>query len=346
MPAGAAEPDGLAALAAARGVALGTMVFRQQLEAMPALVPLVRKEAAFIVPGLEMKWSRIHPEPGRFSFADADWLAGFARDGGLGLRGHTLVWHESLPQGLDLGPDAASARAVLRAHIRGVAGHFAGRLRDWDVVNEAIEPPDKQPGGLRLSPFLRALGPDYIPFALECAAEADPQARLVINDYDLELDARYQARRREAMLELLKGLVRRRAPLHAVGIQAHLAPRSAPFDAGVLRRFIRDIASLGLEVYVTELDIVDRLLPADTAARDAESAAFLRDFLQAVLSEKAVTRICLWGLTDRYAWTNDSAFARRKDGLRSRAHPYDEALRAKPDREAIAAALRDTPRPG
>jgi endo-1,4-beta-xylanase len=341
-----AEDPGLAALAAARGVALGSMACAYQLRETPALWPLLRREARFIVPGLELKWAATEPEPGRFDFADAEALLARGQEAGMAAHGHALVWHEALPPWFDAAADAATMRQVLRRHVSGVAGHFAGRLAVWDVVNEAVAPHEHQPGGLRATPFLRAIGPDYIPLALQWAAEADPAAKLRINEFDLELRNRYQQDRRAAMLELLNTLVRRRVPLHAVGIQAHLRLREASWDAEVLRRFIRDAASLGLEVHVTELDIIDRLAPADIAARDAEAAAMLRDFLSAVLAEPAVTTIALWGLTDRYAWASDNSFARRRDGLPSRAHPYDADLRPKPDRAAIAAALRDAPRPG
>jgi endo-1,4-beta-xylanase len=341
-----AEEPGLAALAAARGVALGSMVCEYQLRETPALWPLLRREAGFIVPGLELKWAASEPEPGRFAFTDAEALLARAAEAGMTVHGHALVWHEALPPWLDARLDAAAMRQVLQRHIAGVAGHFAGRLAVWDVVNEPVAPHERQPRGLRDTPFLRAMGADYIPLALEWAAEADPAARLRINEFDLELRNRYQQDRREAMLELLNTLVRRRAPLHALGIQAHLRLREASWDAGLLRRFIRDVASLGLEVHITELDIIDRLAPADPAARDAEATATLREFLSAVLAEPAVTTIALWGLTDRYAWASDNSFARRRDGLPSRAHPYDTDLRPKPDRAAIAAALRDAPRPG
>ena len=340
-----AEPDGLAALAAARGLSLGAMVCEYQLRETPALWPLVAREAAFVVPGLELKWGAVQPGPGRFDFAPADALAARAKAAGLGLRGHALVWGEALPPWFDRNAGAAAMRRTLEAHIAAVAGHYAGRMQSWDVVNEPIAVQDRRPDGLQATPFLRALGPDYIPLALRWAAEADPAAKLVINEYDLEFPSRWQQDRRRATLELLNRLVRQGAPLHALGIQAHLWPGRERFEPEVLRRFIRDVASLGLEVYVTELDIVDRELPAALVPRDAATTALLRDYLAVVLSEPAVTLLALWGLTDKYEWASGNAHARRRDGQPSRAHPFDTELRPKPDRAVIAAALRDVPRP-
>lgn len=338
-----AQEPGLREIAAARGIAFGTMVANHHLAAQPKLLPLILQEAAFITPGLELKWEKLRPGPEAFDFSGSDALMALARAHDLGVYGHTLVWHVGLPAWFNPRMPAAAMRQVLQAHIRRVAGHHAGQLVAWDVVNEAIDPYDRRPDGLRATPFLLALGPEYIRLALEWAAEADPAARLVINDYDLELDDPHQDRRRAAMLRLLESLKARGVPLHALGIQAHLAPRSAPLNPAKLRRFLSDVAALGLEIAITELDIVDRLLPGPIPARDAEAAAMLRDFLAVVVEEPAVTRIALWGLSDSQGWQDDSAFVRRRDGLPARGQPYDAQLRPKPARAAIAAALRSRP---
>jgi endo-1,4-beta-xylanase len=99
-------------------------------------------------------------------------------------------------------------------------------------------------------------------------------------------------------------------------------------------------------VEITELDMVDRLLPGDPARRDAANAAMHRDFLAAILPEPALDTVVLWGLSDRHGWQDSSSAARRKDGLPPRTHPYDRELRRKPDWFAIRDALRDAPRPG
>jgi endo-1,4-beta-xylanase len=264
----------------------------------------------------------------------------------LAVRGHTLVLHEALPAWFDLGKGPEDARRILAAHIRTVCRRYAGRIHSWDVVNEPLELTDRQPGGLRASPFLRVLGPDYIATALTMAAEADPAAQLVINEYDLELSHPSQEARRLAMLELLNSLVRARVPLHALGLQAHIAPGSAPLDPAVIRSFIRSVADLGLAVQVTELDVIDRLLPADPARRDAEVARTFGEFLGIVLAEPSVRIVGLWGLSDRGSWINGAPSIRRRDGLPARSHPYDDAFQPKPARVAIANALRMAPTRG
>lgn len=328
-----AQDAGLRALAEARGLLIGSMVTRGQLREYPALHPALRRDAALLAPGLELKWDRLRPGPDAFDFAPAEEIAGFAAANGMGLRGHTLVWHEALPRWFDPASMPAPAlRATLERHIRTVAGHWRGRIASWDVVNEPLGE-----DGLRDTPLA---DPALIRLCFEWAREADPMARLVLNDFDIELGDRRQERRRATLLRLLERLLREGAPVQALGIQAHLAPRSAPFDAARLARFLREVAGMGLLIEVTELDIVDRLLPADIAARDAEAAAMAADFLRVALDQPAMRMLVLWGLSDLQSWQQDSAFARRRDGLPPRGHPLDREMRRKPLWHAIAGALR------
>ena len=338
-----AEVPGLAALAKARGIVFGTTLTRGQVEES-AEMRRISADAAVIVPGLELKWAGHRPAPEEFDFRDADFMLRFAEERGQAVRGHALVWHEALPPWFARAPrDAAGMRALLERHIRTVAGHYAGRMHSWDVVNEPVEPWDRRPDGLRDTPFLRALGPGYIDQAFHWAREADPAARLVLNEYGLELATPEQEARRAALLALLRGMVRRGVPVQALGIQAHLGAAAPGFQPAVLRGFIQAVAGLGLEVYVTELDVTDRGLPPDIVLRDAAVARTLRAFLDAALAEPALRLVTLWGLSDRYTWMNESRFARREDGLPVRAHPYDDRFRPKPAWHAIADAFRAAP---
>ncbi len=328
-----AEEPGLRALAEARGIVIGAMVTRGQLRDHPALLPALRRDAALLAPGLELKWDALRPGPDAFDFARAEEIAAIAATEGMGLRGHALLWHEALPRWFDPAAMPAPAlRAAVERHVRTVAGHWRGRIASWDVVNEPLGEE-----GLRDTPLA---DPELLRLCFVWAREADPGARLVLNDFDIELGDRRQERRRATLLRLLERLLRAGAPVGALGIQAHLAPRSALFDAARLARFLREVAGMGLAIEVTELDIVDRLLPADTAARDAEAAAMAADFLRVALDQPAMRMLVLWGLSDVQAWQQDSAFARRRDGLPPRGHPLDRDMRRKPLWHAIAGALR------
>jgi endo-1,4-beta-xylanase len=341
-----AQGPGMGALAAAKGVVFGTALTRGEAEASPELAGIAGAEAALIVPGNEFKWPSHRPSLEGFDFRDADFMVRFAEERRKPARGHALVWHGALPAWFEAAAprDAAGMRGLLERHIRTVAGRYAGRMQSWDVVNEPVEPWYRRPDGLRETPFLQALGPDYIDLAFRLAHAADPAARLVLNEYGLEMANEDNAARRVAMLALLRGMRSRGVPVHALGIQGHLSAAARDFDPQVFRRFIRDVAALGLEVYVTELDVTDRGLPPDIPARDAAVARTLRAFLDAALAEPAVRMVVVWGLTDRFTWMNDSQYTRREDGLRVRGHLLDEALRPKAGWHAVADAFRAAPR--
>ncbi|EHL96960.1 glycosyl hydrolase family 10 [Acetobacteraceae bacterium AT-5844] len=337
-----AQQQGMAALAAEKGVLFGSTLTRGQADESAEMRRLARQEMGAIVPGFEFKWPTLRPGPWEFDFSGAEAMLRLAEEQGQKTRGHALVWHGALPGWFGDGPaDAMGMRTLLRHHIDTVARRYAGRIHSWDVVNEPVEPWDGRQDGLRDSPFLRSMGTDYIDLSFRWAAEADPQARLVLNEYGVEMATAEQEARRTALLRLVEGMLRRRVPLHAIGIQAHLAAaRQHEFEAEVLRRFIRRIAALGLDCYITELDVTDRGLPPDIATRDAAVAHTYRVFLDAALAEPSVKAVILWGISDRYTWMNDSRFARREDGLPTRPHPFDADFRPKPAWDAIREAFR------
>ena len=195
--------------------------------------------------------------------------------------------------------------------------------------------------------FLEALGPGYLDLAYRTARAADPKARLVVNEYDVELDTQAHEARRAVLLDLLRRMQRAGTPVDAVGIQAHLsAVGGPPFSAERLRRFLGDIAGLGLSIQITELDVTDERAPADIAIRDRLVADAYRRFLDAALDEPAVKMVVTWGLSDRHSWivrheTNEAKW--RKDGLASRPLPFDAELRPTPAFAAIAEAFAHAP---
>lgn len=341
LAAGAPAGAGLQAHAAAGRRFFGSALDARALSTDPALLAHVRAECGMLVSEYSFKWAALQPEPGVFTFAEAEALMAFAAANNMGVRGHTLVWHEANPQWLldQLAP--ATGERLLTGYIATVGGHFRGRLAHWDVVNEPIHPEDGPPFGLRDTPWLRALGPTYLDLAFHACAAADPAALRVLNEFGVDYAIDWQARRRAKLLELLAHLRARGVPVQAVGLQAHLNAAEHALDQAVLARFVADIASLGLKVIVTELDVRDDGLPADIALRDAAVAAHARAWLDAVLPNPAVLGVLTWGLSDRRTWL-DERFPRR-DGLPQRPLPLDAALRRKKLWSAIAAALDAAP---
>ncbi len=327
--------------AAAKGLIYGAASRYRDLFSQEEFATSFVRECGMLVPEWEFKWSagdqRLRPSADTFDFSGADWMAKFAQTHGLLLRGHTLVWGLSLPNWFKTTVNQQNAEQVLVNHIKTVVGRYAGQMHSWDVVNEAIEPFDRRSDGLRKTPWLEFLGPDYIDLAFRIAAQTDPKALLVYNDYGLDYDNSKDEARRTAVLKLLERLKSKGTPIHALGIQAHLDGDATDFNPKKMRAFLRDVSSLGLKILITELDVVDKNLPLDVIVRDRMVASIYEDYLSAVLDEPAVIAVLTWGLSDRYTYISD--FQPRPDGAPVRPLPLDANLKRKLAWNAIARAF-------
>ena len=328
-------------LAAAKGLIYGTAISAASVKADPEFADLVLRHAGLVVAENDMKWDHLNwwrPEDDNYGAADT--VAAFALDNGLVLRGHNLLWYRSTPHWFfDLRDKRAMERAVV-AHIHSVTARYRGQIHSWDVVNELIEPGHRRPDGLRTAVFLEKMGPDYIDLAHHTARGADPRAVLVVNEYGLELDAPDHEARRVTLLNLLERMLRSGTPVDAVGIQAHLpGVGGPPLSASRLRRFLAEIAGLGLAIQITELDVIDTDAPADETIRDRLAADMYSRFLDVALDEPAVEMVVTWGLSDRYSWLAKS----RRDRLPARPLPFDADLKPKPAFDAMARAFAHAP---
>ena len=340
------DGPGLDRIARSRGLRFGSELLAREIAGDPAYGALVAAQCGVITPGWEAKWDHSEPLPGQFDLAPLDALLGFARAHAMGVRMHTLVWGLAMPRWLqaDLrGGDARTARAALARHIAVLVGHTRGLVACWDVVNEASDPVwHRGPEGLTLSPWRQALGPDYVRLAFELTHEADPNARLFVNEDGLEWRGARFDDKRATYLRLLERWKRAGVPIDGFGLQTHLS-RTFDVDDVAYRRFLRELAGLGLEIHLTELDVRDRNLPADIPTRDRLAAALVRRVLDTALDEPAVTTVVTWGLTDRHSYLNDDPQFRRADALPARGLPYDLDLQPTPMRAAIASALAAAP---
>jgi endo-1,4-beta-xylanase len=319
----------LKAAAARRGLIYGAAFEPEPLEHDPGFRDLAQQQCGLLASENVLKWNALRPTQDRFDFDRADRLFDVARQFGVPVHGHCLAWHEAMPAWLAPALNPRTGATLLRDHIHTVVSRYAGRVRSWDVVNEGIERNDRRPDGLRRSPWLEALGPGYINLAFEAAHAADPKARLGFADYGLEYDnVSWMVEKRGTLLAFLKALKQQQVPLHALALQGHLdATRPAGFGAG-LKTFLARVADLGLEIYVTELDVDDQKLAGSAAQRDAVVADLYGRFLDVMLAEPAVKMINTWGLSDRYS--SKSELSPRADGQAVRPLPFDRDLRAKP----------------
>ncbi|HEX7980826.1 MAG TPA: endo-1,4-beta-xylanase [Gemmatimonadaceae bacterium] len=336
------------------GAAIAPKQFEEQDLANAALV---KREFNTISPENVLKWVIVHPQPDQYDFAPADKYVEFGQRNGMFIVGHTLVWHSQVPawvfrdaQGQPLTRDALLAR--MKEHIQTVVGRYKGRIKGWDVVNEALN----EDGSLRQTPWMKIIGPDYIQKAFEYAHEADPAAELYYNDYNLDYAAK-----RDGAVRLIKSLLDKGIPVHAIGSQEHLkltTPTASEVDAA-----IRAFAAIGVKVNMTELDI-DLLPPAtrntgaDVSLRAGPApnlnpyAAGLPDSMQLKLARRyedlfrvylankdAIDRITFWGVGDGDSWLNGWPVP----GRTSYPLLFDRQLGKKPAYDAVS-ALANAPR--
>jgi endo-1,4-beta-xylanase len=303
-------------------------------------VALVKKQFNLIVAENDMKWLLIHPRPGAdgYNFEPADAFVEFGLRNDMYLAGHTLVWHSQTPDWVFAGtnPPPASAEAAaegprpggfrrgytgprasreelierMREHIHTVVGRYKGKIKVWDVVNEAIA--DGGTNVLRNSLWLQIIGPDYIPLAFKFAREADPEAILRYNDYGLE-----NAEKRRKLITLIKSLLDDGVPVHAIGSQAHV---NVSINFETMDQALTEMRTLGLPIHITELDVNSaqagqRSISADVGSNDATlqggvvddaerklAAAYAGIFRAFMMHHDAVTMVTFWGAHDAVSW--------------------------------------------
>lgn len=323
MPAASPSPGADPALRSVAGSRLiGTAVGLPELDSDAAYRAVLAREFNAVTPENAMKWESVEPQRGVYDWTAADEIVAFAAANGMKVHGHNLVWHSQLPSWLSGGTFSASElRTILQGHIALEAGRYKGKIAAWDVVNEAFE----ASGALRDDLWLKGLGAGYIADALRWAHEADPSAKLYINDYDIEgINPKS-----DALYGLVKSLKAQGVPIDGVGIQGHLDLQSGfPNDlADNIKRF----ADLGVEVAITELD-VRMTLPA-TPASLAKQADYYGQVVKACTAASACVGVTVWEYTDKYSWI-PGFFA--GEGA---ACPFDEKLAPKPAVRAILDAL-------
>ena len=311
--------------AQAHGLLAGAAVDVKLLNSDETYARILAEQYNILVAEGAMKWKALRPAPDKYSFADGDTLVSFAERHKIKVRGHNFVWHEALPDWFATTVTKDNAKQFLVDHIMTVGGHYKNKIHSWDVVNEAVLPKDGRPDGLRNSPWMELLGPDYIEIAFRTARQADPAALLTYNEYGVEYDNDEDEERRTITLQLLRRLKAANVPLDAVGIQSHIKAGQPSTFGNSLRSFMASVREMGLQIFVTELDVnEDDLAYNDVAQRDRTIAATYRQYLSAVLPEKAVKAVLTWGVSDNHTWLNNGPTHKKKQPDRpQRSLPFD-----------------------
>ena len=291
----ATQPEGtpLKVLAQERGVLFGVAaVGRLLAEPESPYARAVARECSVITPENDMKFGPLRPTADKWNWGPADSLVEFARRHGIKVHGHTLVWHEQVPKwATETKRTPRECRDLMLAHIEAVAGRYRGKIYAWDVVNEAIE----KDGTLRKTYWKDNVGDDYIDLAFRKAHEIDPKAKLVYNDYAIE----GAGRKADAAYDLVKGMKGRGVPIDAVGFQGHWEVGKQPAVEDI-RANIKRFHDLGVEVWVTELDL--RVKTPATAESLAKQADAYANLVRMFVETDAVRSIQTWGLDDGHSW--------------------------------------------
>jgi endo-1,4-beta-xylanase len=345
LPVGiSAGPAAPASLARAFGkrMPFGAAVTPGQLRD-PAVAAFIGHQFGMLVAENAMKQESLSRGEGRYDFADADAIVDFARQRGMPVRGHALVWHSQAASWMfrDGGGEVSRATLVARLerYIADVVGHFRGRVFAWDVVNEAFQFDEAgaqtDAAGMRMSEWRRIIGPEYIAIAFRAAAKADPDALLFYNDYESQ-----NPKKVAAMRGLARELRADGMRIDGIGHQMHCG-RLWPPLADVATA-IDALAADGLRQHVTELDIALNDTVTGSAVKSATpellqaQAQRYAELVSLLLSRRdKVSALLLWGVADAYSWLLNWPQPRFEAPLL-----FDTRLQPKPAYHAVLAAAR------
>jgi endo-1,4-beta-xylanase len=327
--------------AASKGLLYGSSAQQREFLADPPLEAAFVSQCNILVPELELKWNYLRPTPETFNFSGADFLYNFSRQHQMKFRGHTLVWQDALPKWFPDYINPQNASPLLLDHISKVVGRYAGKVHSWDVVNEAIWPPDKRDDGLRDTPWLRNMGTGYIETAFRAAAQADPSALLVWNENWLEEESPLGDAKRMFFLQHLKDQMGRGVPIQAIGLQSHIIGDHTNIAGAHFKQFLNEITGMGLKILVTEMDVRDAHLPYDFDTRDRMVAERYYSYLHTVLEQKSVVAVLTWGISNKYTWTGKAS--PRPDNEPVRPLLYDTSMNPTLAWDAVARAFDDAP---
>ena len=304
----AAAPDSLRALAAKTGLRIGTAVIPFDLD-HPAYQAIAASQFSVVTPGNEMKWQVVEPTQGTFDWSGADRLVAFAEQHGQLVRGHTLLWHNQLPDWLTSGVangtiSNAQLKDLLHQHILTGVSRYKGRIWQWDVANEFFL--DANPSGINPNDFWVAnLGPGIIADAFRWAHQADPHALLFYNDYNIAGEDGTNAKS-DAVFAWLKQMLAQGVPINGVGDQGHLDTQYG-FSGTQMTQDLQRYASLGLKVAITEADVrtfvnnATDQVPTDHLATFAQPDEF-GQMLKACLAVRQCISFTVWGFGDADSW--------------------------------------------
>jgi endo-1,4-beta-xylanase len=301
----------------------------------PAYVSALTSNFSQLTPEWEMKMEAILKDDGGFDYTRPDRLMDFAEQHGMRLHAHTLIWYAQRPEAfLRIDGSGKPFADAYRNYILAVAGRYRGRVCGWDVLNEAI---NEDGEGNRDCLWSKNLGPDYGAQAFHIAREAEPTAPLFLNDYFLDT----MPKKRASFMRLAESILKSGAPLTGLGTQSHVSIHMQP---GAIKAAVKELATLGLPIHVSELDIstrseglkgkFDMMSPAERLAIQARIVGEALDAFEALPARQRYA-VTIWGVRDKDSWLRRPPNA--GDGT-DRPLLFDDQGRPKPAARAFVEA--------
>lgn len=291
---------------------------------------LIKTQFSSITAENGMKFQSIHPEPEKFNFEFSDKLVQLGVDNNQFILGHTLAWHQQTPRWVFFKDSTLRAKddlyKIMENHISTVVGRYKGKVGGWDVVNEALN----EDGTLRESNYFKITEGEFINKAFELAQKADPAAELYYNDYNL-----WNQKKVDGAIKIANNVRAKGLKIDGIGMQGHWSLEFPSLE--LIESSINKITKAGLKVMITELDV--SVLPnprnnegaeiTDRVEYDKKFNPYqesLPDSMKQKLAKRYedifklfnkhkdnITRITLWGVTDRNSWKNNFPVRGRTD---------------------------------
>jgi len=316
------------------GFLIGSAVGMGWLNRDSMMVTLLKNDFNSITPENCMKPALIHPKQSQYNWTDADKLAEFCKKNNFRLHGHTLIWHNQVPDWMkEFKGDSAAFEAIFKEHIQTIISRYKNKVSSFDVVNEAIA---DNTGKWRKTFWLDRLGKDYIARAFKYAKAVAPDVKLFYNDYSFESESL----KRELALKMVNDFKNRGIPIDGIGIQMHIR-----VDQPVLKEIeetLTKFAKTGLLIHISELDISfneNNKEPQYKTFNPAMASLQKQRYEDVVGAYNRIVPICqqygitIWGFADKYNWIRP--FFKHPDWPVI----YNDSLRRKPAWDGFAKGL-------
>lgn len=283
-------------------------------------------------PEILLKPKFLQPSRAQFEFSEMDQLLTYCEKYNIRVHGHTLIWHKGLPAWMEKFKGSRQDwEQLMKDHIQSVIKHFKGRIKSWDVVNEAFN----DDGTLRKNIWLKNIGEDYIEKAFTYATEMDKDAKLFYNDYSLEVNGPKQ----KAVLKYLQDLRSKGVKIDGIGMQMHV--RLDYPDITEINKSARKIHEAGFLVHYSELDVslIQKGIFTSGARALERQKERMKDIVKGYMELSEVSRfgITLWGVSDNDSWLSEQ---------NGRARPvlFDSRYRTKPAYCGFLEGLENKPK--